>query len=69
MVTSNKTYEDGLRDGQAKMTARILDDHKGRLDNHSKRISMLEKVAWIMVGAYGFLTMLPTLQKMFSEGL
>jgi len=59
MSVESKTYEDGVRDGQINAIEKMLSDHKGRLDNHSMRLRILERVVWGMLGAIALLEILP----------
>ncbi len=61
-----KTYEDGLREGRLASIETVLADHKGRLDNHSQRIRLLERVMWIMFGAIALLEFAPKVQALMA---
>ena len=65
-----KTYEDGLRDGEIETIRTIVGQHKERLDGHEKRFNwhegrlrLLERLAWIVVGAYGLSLVAPSISK------
>lgn len=66
-MDEKKTYEDGLRDGRMEMIETILKDQKGRLDNHSGRIRMLERGMWCLLGAGILLEIWPRLQTVFNS--
>ena len=64
---TNKTYEDGVRDGQLEALEKISGEHKARLDSHSKRLRGLERVMWIMLGALTTIQIvIPIFQKFFN---
>jgi hypothetical protein len=58
----NKTYEDGLRDGQIKAIEAVLHTHKDKLEEHETRIKQQERVMWILIGAFGLVQFLPAIQ-------
>ena len=51
MPPEGKTYEDGLVEGKLHEHSTILAAHHDRMDSHSKRITPLERVAWMGIGA------------------
>lgn len=64
---SDKTYEEGLRDGQLKALEEIVSSHKDRLDHHSGRIRRLERVAWITLGVVLTIQLLPQIQNLLQR--
>ncbi|MEM7428771.1 MAG: hypothetical protein AAF441_21990 [Pseudomonadota bacterium] len=58
---SDKTFQDGLIEGEIKALAQISNNHKERLDHHSARIRMLERIMWILCGALGLIELAPRL--------
>lgn len=44
---TGKTYEDGLTEGRIMALENTAADHSKRLDHHSGRLRILEKVVWI----------------------
>lgn len=58
----NKTYEDGLRDGQIKAIERVLSEHKVVHEDHERRLKQQERVMWILIGAFGLVQFLPAIQ-------
>jgi hypothetical protein len=58
---TDRTYDEGRRDGQIQALEEITKDHKGRLDNHSTRLRTLERVIWALTGALAVLQLLPRL--------
>ena len=61
-MTAVKTYEDGLVEGQVRAIETMVNDHKGRLDNHGNRLRILERVVWAFAGFAIFLEFLPSLR-------
>ena len=47
---SHKSYDDGVRDGKIEALEATSAKHSERLDRHSKRIALLEKAAWVVLG-------------------
>lgn len=47
---SHKSYDDGVRDGRLTSLEATTVKHSERLDSHSKRIGLLEKAAWVVLG-------------------
>lgn len=62
MAISQKTYEDGVRDGRLNAHEKTLAKHSERLDSHSRRIGLLEKAAWIVLGSVIAIQLLPELR-------
>jgi hypothetical protein len=56
------TYADGLRDGQLKAIEDMQAKQNARLDDHSKRITAVERVAWILVGVVGLIQFSPAVR-------
>lgn len=59
----HKTYEDGIRDGEMRMMKEMLTDHKGRLDNHSQRLRILERIVWATGGVIFIIQFGPAIAK------
>ena len=57
-----KTYEDGLRDGRLERLVGQMDDHQGRLNNHSQRLSRIEKVMYGLIGVVAFINIWPVIK-------
>lgn len=62
-----RNYADGLRDGEIKALQEIMAKHQQRLDDHSNRLRIIERIIWAMAGIIAFIQFLPYLQK-FSGG-
>jgi hypothetical protein len=54
-----KTYEDGLVEGRLKAVENMQHGQNLRLDNHSIRISSLERAMWVVIGAIAALEFFP----------
>jgi len=65
-MTADKTYEDGLTEGQIRALEDIASAHKDRLDNHGNRLQILERVMWIMFGIIAFVEILPELRDLIG---
>ncbi len=59
---NDRTYDDGLRDGQIKALEQIAAAHKDRLDAHSGRIRLLERVMWALGGIVAFIELWPKIE-------
>lgn len=57
-----KSYEDGLRDGKIEALEDVAASHKDRLDHHSSRLRMLERIIWALAGIVGFIEFWPKIQ-------
>ena len=66
MNTADPTYQDGLRDGRLRALEEIAHRHHDRLDDHSARIRILERIAWILAGIIGFIQLWPTIERMLT---
>ena len=61
-----RDYDDGLRDGQIQALEKITAQHHDRLNDHSDRLRVLERIAWILVGVIGFIQVWPALEKLLT---
>jgi len=64
----DKTYEDGLVEGRVMSLERMMVEHKGRLDNHSKRLSYLERAMWMLAGIVLFINAWPAIRQVMMGG-
>lgn len=60
-MTENKTYEDGLVEGRLAAVEHMQSSQNLRLDNHSVRISSLERAMWVVIGAIAALEFFPVI--------
>ena len=65
-MEANPSYADGLRDGKIQAIEEMQARQNIRLDDHSARLRVLERVAWILVGVIGFIQIWPTLERIVS---
>ena len=56
-----KTYEDGIVKGRLDAIEHMQTGQNVRLDNHSSRISGLEKAMWVVIGAIAAIEFFPVL--------
>ena len=60
-MNEKKTYEDGLIAGRMAAVEHMQTGQNLRLDNHSTRISALERAMWVVIGAIAALEFFPIL--------
>lgn len=65
-MAAQKSYEDGLRDGQIKALEETQADHSSRLDSHSARLRQMERITWLIIGGLVVLQALPTVAKILG---
>jgi len=65
---SDKTYDDGLREGRVTALEAYVSAHGKRLDHHSRRLRFLEVSISIGVGGLLLLQLFPVLTDIFSVG-
>lgn len=57
----DRTYEDGLRDANISALRDIAAAHKERLDHHSGRLRLLERIIWGSAGIFVLISLWPKL--------
>lgn len=65
-MADEKSYKDGLIEGRLSAIDDILRDHKEQLENHSSKISNLERVAYIVMGTMIAIQIIPELKGLLS---
>ena len=60
-------YREGLRDGEIHALKEMQNAQNSRLDNHDKRISILERVTYMVLGMILLLEFLPTIQRVIGN--
>jgi hypothetical protein len=60
------SYEEGLRDGRIDALERMVSHHNDRLDHHERRLQMIERIIYAMVGALALVELLPALKGILS---
>jgi hypothetical protein len=53
------SYQDGRRDGKIEALEHMQGKQNLRLDTHSKRLTVLERVAWILFAVVGLIQFAP----------
>lgn len=59
-------YREGLREGQILALQEVQKAHNNRLNEHSKRISVLERTTYMILGAILFIQIFPTLKNILN---
>lgn len=59
---SDKTYDDGVIKGRMDAIEKFVGSNTKRLDHHSRRLTVLERVMYMTFGAVMFLQLLPVLK-------
>ena len=59
-------YADGLRDGQIQSLEKITAQHHDRLNDHSDRLRVLERIAWALLGIIGFIELWPKIAELLQ---
>ena len=55
-------YEAGLRDGRLKSLERDMRETNNRIDHHERRLAIMERILFGLIGALFLIQFLPTLQ-------
>ena len=66
MAETHRSYEDGLRDGKIEALEKIAGDHGGRLDSHSRRLRLLERIMWAGGGIVVFIEIAPQFKALLA---
>ncbi len=64
---TEKTYEDGVRDGRLDEHSKLLEKHDERLDSHSKRIRTQERIAYLIMGGLAVIEVVPRIYAFFKS--
>lgn len=59
---SDRTYEDGVRDGRIENANKRADDAHMRLDVHAKRLTAQERISYALLGAIALLELFPAIR-------
>lgn len=62
-----KTYEDGLIEGEIMLLKAMSESHALRLDVHTQRLSILERIIWMVSGVMIFLQTFPVVKEVFTN--
>ena len=66
-MNQEKTYEDGIVEGRLSAVEHMQTGQNLRLDNHSQRISALERAMWVVIGAIAALEFFPVIANMLKQ--
>ena len=64
---TDKSYEEGLREGQLHAHEQRIEQAHKRLDGHDTRLTAQERIVYAALGAWGFVTIWPTLKAMIGS--
>lgn len=65
----DKTYEQGLIEGEIKTLTELGVVTTKRVNDHSKRLRVLEKAMWITAGIVLFINVWPSIQGFMTSGV
>ena len=60
-------YREGLRDGEIHAIKEMQKSQNNRLDDHDKRLSVLERVTYMVLGMIVLLEFLPTIKTVLGQ--
>ncbi len=63
---AEKTYEEGVRDGEIRTLEATQARHEARLDSHSKRLRSNERISWLIIGGLIVLQALPLIPQIIN---
>lgn len=66
MTSSERTYEEGRRDGQIEALEKTAANHAARLDSHSERLRQMERMIWLILGGIAMLQAFPILSAILT---
>lgn len=66
-MSLEKTYEDGIVEGRLAAVEHMQQGQNLRLDNHSQRISALERAMWVVIGAIAAIEFFPILASFLKQ--
>ena len=64
---ADRSYEDGVRDGEIKALSDMVRKHGDRLDIHSQRIGRIERLSYIALGGLIVLQFIPTIKGLLTS--
>ena len=65
-MENNPSYADGLRDGKIQALEDITAVQSARIDDHSKRLAIIERIIWALAGIIAFIQVWPAVQGLIS---
>ena len=66
MTATPRNYADGLQDGQIELLRQTVGGHDVRLNSHSQRLVILERIMWSLGGILVFLELFPKISQFFA---
>lgn len=63
---TEKTYEDGVREGRIKGIEETVNHHDARLNSVEKRLTGQERISYALLGAIGLMQVLPAIQGLLN---
>ena len=63
---TDHSYEEGVRDGRISALEKIQIAHDDRFDHHDRRISVLEKLSYAVIGIIAFIQVIPLFTKLLT---
>jgi len=57
-------YERGQLTGKVHALEKMMEHHKERMDSHAKRLRILERAHWILLGIVGVIQLMPAVMKL-----
>lgn len=63
---TDRTYEDGVRDGRIAALEDISGRHEDCLDSHSRRLALLERIMWAGGGIVAFIEFIPQIRTLLQ---
>lgn len=68
-MVDKKTYEQGIIEGEIKILSDLGNTQTSRLNDHSKRLRILEKAMWVTAGIVLFVQLSPALKSLMTNGV
>lgn len=62
-----RSYLEGLRDGQIQELERRMDINDDTMKSHENRLRILERISYAMLAIVGFIQILPEVQHLFHS--
>ena len=62
----DEAYEAGLRDGKIEALERIVSGHDDRFDHHERRLSIMERMLYGLIGAFVLIELLPAIKELIN---
>ena len=69
IMVDKKTYEQGVIEGEIKTLTELGITQTSRINDHSKRLRILEKAMWVTAGIVLFVQLSPAVKSLLSNGV